>query len=118
MPLPDLAGFDEIITKSILIKELLTPRIDILRYKVDLVDNSILYVREVTVFEENKIDYAYQWQRPDTSLIIRWDNAHDYPNLSTSPFHKHVGSETNVIPSEPMTISKVLAYISSQLSEG
>ena len=45
MPLPDLAGFDAIITKSILIKELLTPRIHILRYKVDLVDNSILYVR-------------------------------------------------------------------------
>ena len=83
-----------------------------------MVADSILYVKEVTVFEENKIDYAYQWQRHDASLIIRWDNAHHYPNLSTSPFHQHVGSETNVLPSEPMTIEKVLTYISSQLSEG
>ncbi|MCP1381372.1 toxin-antitoxin system TumE family protein [Runella salmonicolor] len=118
MPLPDLAAFDAIITKSILIKELITPRIHILRYKVELVTDSILYVKEVTVFEENKIDYAYQWQRSDASLILRWDNAHDYPHLSTSPFHKHVGSETNVLPSEPMTIEKVLTYIASQLSEG
>jgi hypothetical protein len=118
MPLSDLAAFDEIITKSILIKELLTPRIHTLRYKVELVDSSILYIKEVTVFEENKIDYAYQWQRPDTSLIIRWDNAHDYPNLPTSPFHKHVGSETNVLPSEPMTLEKVLTYIATQISGG
>ncbi|AEI49418.1 toxin-antitoxin system TumE family protein [Runella slithyformis] len=116
MPLPDLAAFDAIITKSILIKELITPRIPILRYKVELVTGSILYAKEVTFFEETKIDYAYQWQRPDASLILRWDNAHDYPNLSTSPFHKHVGSETNVLPSEPMTIEKVLAYISLQIS--
>jgi Family of unknown function (DUF6516) len=118
MPLPDLAAFEAIITKSTLIKELLTPRIYILRYKVELVAGSILYVNEVTVFEENKIDYAYQWQRPDVSLILRWDNAHDYPNLSTSPFHKHVGAEPNVLPSEPMTIEKVLTYIASLLSEG
>jgi Family of unknown function (DUF6516) len=116
MPLPDLAAFDAIITKSILIKELLTPRIHIIKYKVELLDDSILYVKEVTVFEENKIDYAYQWQKSDASLILRWDNAHDYPHLSTSPFHKHVGIETSVFPSEPMTIEKVLAFISAQLT--
>jgi len=32
MALPDLAAFNEIITESILIKELLTPRIHILKY--------------------------------------------------------------------------------------
>ena len=112
MSLPDLAAFEVIITKATLIQELLTPRIYILRYKVELVAGSMYYVKEVTVFEEKKIDYAYQWQRPDASLILRWDNAHDYPNLSTSPFHKHVGAEPNVLPSEPMTIEKALAHIS------
>ena len=116
MPLPDLAAFEAVLTNSTLIKELLTPRIYILKYRLNLIDSSTLYVKEVSVFEENKIDYGYQWQRPDASLIVRWDNAHEYPNLSTSPFHKHVGSETNVLPSEPMTIQKVLTYISNQLS--
>ena len=116
MALPDLAAFNEIITESILIKELLTPRIHILKYKLEFCDASILHVKEIIVFEENKIDYAYQWQEADTSLIVRWDNAHDYPNLSTSPFHQHVGTEVNVKPSEPMTLEKVLTYIMLQIN--
>ncbi|MFN8346531.1 MAG: DUF6516 family protein [Spirosomataceae bacterium] len=116
MPLPDVTAFKKITVSAILIKEILTPRIHIIKFKMELIDSSILYVKEVTVFSEDKIDYAYQWQRPDNSLIIRWDNAHDYPHLSTSPFHKHVGTETNVLPSEPMTIAKVLAFISTYLT--
>jgi hypothetical protein len=87
-----------------------------LKYKIIFFDDSILFVSEVSLEYKNLFEYGYHWQRPDTSLIIRRDNAHDYPNLSTSPFHKHIGTETNVLPSEPMTIEKVLAFISTQLT--
>ncbi|NBB21213.1 hypothetical protein GVN20_17745 [Runella sp. CRIBMP] len=49
---------------------------------------------------------------------IRWNNTAHHPYIDTFPFHCHAGSETNVLPSEPMTIEKVLTYIASQLSEG
>lgn len=116
MPLPNLSSFENIITQSILIKELITPRVEILKYKIELVNGSILYAKEVKIIPENKIDYAYQWQQRDSKLLIRWDNAHDYPNLDTSPFHKHVGDERNVLSSSPMTIDKVLTYINTHLA--
>jgi len=48
-------------------------------------------------------------------VLIRWDNAHEVPGIDTSPHHQHIGSETNIQPSEPMTLEKVLDIICRQL---
>jgi len=112
----DLLDFSDFIAKVILIKEVSSPRIYILKYKIELKNDTSLYVKEVTVFADNKIDYACQWQKLDTTLIIRWDNAHEHPSIESSPYHQHVGSESNILPSEPMTLEKVLNYIKAQIA--
>jgi hypothetical protein len=89
-----------------------------IKLRIKLIDGSFLFVKEAKIGLTNFVKYSYQWQQPDNSIIIRWDNTAHHPHIDTFPFHCHVGSETNVLPSEPMTIEKVLAYIASHLSEG
>ncbi|MVM40652.1 hypothetical protein GO730_28190 [Spirosoma sp. HMF3257] len=76
-----------------------------------------MHVRENYILSSGWIDYAYQWQTSNHQLRIRWDNAHEV-DLPTSPHHCHVNSEQNVLPSEVMTLDKVLAFIASQLISG
>jgi hypothetical protein len=48
----------------------------------------------VDFFERRSPDkrrYSYHVFRKDGKMIIRWDNAPHYPNLSTFPHHKHRG---------------------------
>lgn len=79
-----------------------------------LIDGSQLYVAENYVRLTGWIDYVYQWQTATHKLIHRWNNAHPV-DLPTSPHHQHVGSEANVQPSEPMTLEKVLLFITERL---
>lgn len=87
-----------------------------LRLRLIFVDGSVLHVRENRVRKTSWLDYAYQWQTANHRLLVRWDNAHEYPGIPTSPFHQHVGSEDDVQPSEPMTLESVLRFIASQLT--
>jgi Family of unknown function (DUF6516) len=89
-----------------------------IKLRIKFIDGSFLFVKEAKIVLTDFLKYSYQWQRPDNSLILRWDNTAHHPHIDTFPFHKHIGSETNVLPSEPMTIEKVLTHIASQLSEG
>jgi len=75
-----------------------------------------LRIKEAKIVLTNFVKYSYQWQKPDNSIIIRWDNTAHHPHIDTFSFHKHVGTETNVLPSEPMNNEKVWAYISHQIS--
>ena len=86
-----------------------------IRADIHFIDGSRLIAYEYIYFDTGRSKYSYQWMAADNQLIIRWDNAHDYPDLATSPYHQHVGSEENIQPSEPMTLEKVLAYIATQL---
>ncbi|MEO5675862.1 MAG: DUF6516 family protein [Chitinophagales bacterium] len=83
--------------------------------RIEIVDGSILFVKEVSVGDEI-VDYSYHWQKNDTTLIVRWDTSPYHPKISTHPFHKHMYSKKEVEPSEEMTLEKVLAHISSVLS--
>lgn len=89
-----------------------------IKLRVKFIDGSYLFVKEPKIVLTDFLKYSYQWQMPDNSLILKWDNTAHHPYIDTFPYHKHVGSETNVLPSEPMTIEKVLTYIASQLSKG
>lgn len=41
--------------------------------------------------------YSYHWEcRAQRGVIYRWDNAPDYPNISSFPNHFHNGSDKNI----------------------
>jgi len=52
---------------------------------------SLLYIKEILIRGKRK--YAYHWQDSDESLICRWDNAPDWPDIETYPHHKHFQEE-------------------------
>jgi len=58
-----------------------------LKIKVNLIDGSILHVREYVSIGE--ISYSYNWMDKDGNLICRWDNAPHYRHIKTFPHHKH-----------------------------
>ncbi|MFD2569088.1 DUF6516 family protein [Spirosoma soli] len=116
MQLPDLTLYLEMISGQEVIQVKQRPDLFHFRLKVTLINGTILHVREnhLPVLEWH--EYSYQWQTADNVLIARWDNAHERHTQSVPPHHQHVGSEENVLPSEPMTLEKVLQHISRQLA--
>ena len=79
-------------------------------------DGCRLNAQESSFLDTGRWKYSYQWMNPDNSLIIRWDNADHHPEIATHPNHKHVGSDVNVQPSEPMTLEMVLTFIAAQIT--
>lgn len=59
--------------------------------------------------------YSYYWLDGRNNLIIGWDNAPHHPTLLTFPDHKHVGTQTNVQPSDETTLEDVLTLITGQI---
>jgi len=60
--------------------------------KVELIDNSVLFIREYVSARQEQIEhfsYAYQYQAPNENLIFRYDNAPHKPSL-TEKEHKHL----------------------------
>jgi hypothetical protein len=94
-----------------------TPHIGFLRGSLYFSDGSVLHVREyVSVqYDIERYMYVYQYQDRDGILIFRYDNSRHFPQLSTSPHHKHDGSESNVINAIPTELAAVLGEIRSLL---
>lgn len=84
--------------------------------KLVFTDGSVLFARENRVRGEDYLDYSYHWQTADHRLIRRWDNAHARHLPGTPAHHQHVGSEENVLASEPMTLEAVLRFIAESLT--
>ncbi|MDJ0903335.1 MAG: DUF6516 family protein [Xenococcus sp. MO_188.B8] len=83
-----------------------------IRGKIFFHDNSLIHFREF-VYVEISIDrkmYSYQYMNSQNNLIFRYDNTehHRKLNLSTFPYHKHDGSEDNVIKSDAPSLAEVL----------
>jgi hypothetical protein len=85
--------------------------VQFLRARADLVDGSVLHVRELLFPDHSK--YSYQWQATSGETLIRWDNAAHHPELPTHPYHKHVGAD--VVGSIRVSIEDVLDEIGVQL---
>ena len=81
-----------------------------LRGNIHFEDGSLLHFRELVdvEFSLQKVAYSYHYQHTDGEVLFRYDNAPHFPNLSTAPHHKHVGSETNVVAANPPTLATVL----------
>ena len=88
-----------------------------MRVKLTLKNGSRLMAHESLFYDTGRTKYSYQWMSINNDLIHRWDNAHEV-NLSSSPHHQPISSEENVLPSEPMTLEKVLSFISDRITSG
>lgn len=85
-------------------------------FKILLVDDSELYIREYLAERDGKIEklsYSYQYQAGDKSLIFRYDNAEHKPALGFNE-HKHTRAG-NIIPSPLPQINEIVDEVISYL---
>ena len=124
-PSDHLDEFERLIVESRVVKASLTKERRIRRFeayikvRLILIDDSVLDVTEyIQATEEDNAQvkrYSFHWMDTSSQLIIRWDNVRHYPNLPNFPYHRHDSDEKNVLPSEPMTLFKVLDIIATRL---
>jgi Family of unknown function (DUF6516) len=65
-----------------------------LRIRLRFFDNSLLEISEAIHIIGGTfiwLSYRYHYQRPDASIIFRYDNTPHHPEVSTHPEHKHTG---------------------------
>ncbi len=79
--------------------------------KIKFKDQSVLIVRDYVFSGIRK--YSYHWQNENNQLLCRWDNASHWPDISTFPYHIHVGSK--VLPSTEVTLQDVIEHISNEI---
>lgn len=82
-----------------------------LRIKADIIDSSVLHIREYVSSEDCL--YSYHWQNEDGSLRVRWDNSPHHKSLQTFPHHKHI---PELAESEEMSIEDVIEAIKEMLA--
>jgi hypothetical protein len=89
-----------------------------IRGSIYLLDGSFLHFREFVNVQHvvERYMYAYHYQRPDGTLVFRYDNTPHFPALTTFPHHKHVGGELSVVPATPPDLPAVLAEIQSLIA--
>ena len=75
--------------------------------KVELKDNSVLYVKDY-LFPDNKRKYSFHWQQADGTLIVRWDNS-PHHQVSSFPHHKHLPNSIEV--SNERTLRDIMEVI-------
>ncbi len=64
-----------------------------LRMRLRFLDNSLLEISEaIQIIEGNFkwLSYRYHYQRPNGSIIFRYDNTPHHPDVYTYPEHKHI----------------------------
>ena len=82
-----------------------------LRIKAEIVDGSVLHIREYISIDNSL--YSYHWQNEDGSLRVRWDNSPHHKSLQTFPHHKHI---PELVVSEEVSIEDVIRAIKEVLA--
>lgn len=77
-------------------------------------NQSTLDVKEYR-FANGERKYSFHWMDKNHKMILRWDNADHWKNISTYPHHKHIGKK--VVPSTEITLEQVLSVIEKQMSD-
>lgn len=82
-----------------------------LRGKIVFANKSELHFREyfITIPKLRKLAYFYHYQNKDKTLIFRFDNSEHHLNVSTYPYHKHIGDK--VSPSKEMSLKEIINEI-------
>jgi hypothetical protein len=84
--------------------------------KVELIDNSLLFIREYVSVRQEHIEhfsYAYQYQAENESLIFRYDNAPHKPALAEKE-HKHLRNGEIILcplPNIDSNIEEILSLL-------
>ena len=85
----------------------------LVRCRIFFWDDSYLDLYEVVSTELGypvRIHYAYTYIR-NGQRVFRYDNAPHHPEVVTHPHHKHIGPMDRLAPSDPPSLSQVLAEI-------
>ena len=92
--------------------------IGFIRGDISFLDGSQLHLREFVNVEHDieRYMYAYHYQRPDGTLVFRYDNTPHFPALATFPHHKHEASEANVVAASPPDLQTILTDIQSLMT--
>ena len=107
--------FEDIIENSQVITQRQDSRIMEFRVRLQLIDNSILEITEIFVFDINKRKYSFQRMDKNYDLKIRWDNAPHHRQIATFPHHKHIELEENIHESEEPTVEEILELIRTEI---
>lgn len=101
------------IVKSLDVLELVEEEsVQFLRARAEIIDGSMLHVRELFAPPHSK--YSYHWQSNAGAILLRWDNAPHHPEIPTHPDHRHEGGQ--VAPSSRASIEEVLAELEARVS--
>lgn len=111
-----ISTFTDIIIDTQVLTQRQDNRIMELRVRLKLLDNSILEITEILVFDISKRKYSFQWMDENYDLKIRWDNAPHHRQIATFPHHKHIKQEENIHESEEPTIEEILELIRSEIN--
>lgn len=76
-----------IIKKHTILEYKSSSKAQYLKAKVELINNSQIFVKEYISSTEHL--YSYHWQDAKGNLIIRWDNSPHHKSIKTFPHHKH-----------------------------
>lgn len=100
------------IVKDLEVTELVEEEsVQFLRVQAELIDGSLLYVRELFFSDSSK--YSYPWQTRAGEMLLRWDNAPHHPEIPTYPDHKHEGDQVG--PSVRVSVDEVLTELAAVL---
>ena len=91
-----------------------------IRIRAVLTNGDVLEAFEFVVATPDAVQthtYRLHWQQDDGRLKRRWDNAPHHRDVSTFPYHVHVGPMDQVESATPMMILKALAYIEETLQQ-
>jgi hypothetical protein len=105
-----LSEFREIIEEIEVLQFEVTGPNSRIKLRVDLRDGSQLFAREI-VLDGRQLKYAYHWKDAGGRLLTRWDNADHWPEIATSPHHKHISDEKTVVASDATSLEEVLRII-------
>jgi len=73
--------------------------VQFLRVRAEIIDGSVLYVREL--FFPGHTKYSYRWQTSSGEMRLRWDNAPHHPTIPTHPHHRHEGERVVACRARP-----------------
>ncbi len=82
--------------------------------EIHVIDKSTHFVRDY-LFSSNVRKYSFHWQDVKGVCIVRWDNVPHHQEITTFPFHKHIGKNEDVVDSEAMNLKKVLEIIKNRI---
>lgn len=107
-----LDDYDDLITSYIIHDLRESGEMHYMNIEVHFRDSSQLFIKEFKQLGRRK--YAFHWRKNSGELIVRWDNAPHFSNLSNFPHHRHL-SDLVVEESYDISVDEVLQYIANRI---